>query len=102
MLFAFLAIAIFAPVLLKAWPPGTPAWAGGAIALAALFGALLVFWRSGALRAGFVLGFAAMLCLAAVAGWLTGCAASSARVNAPSMTLDAAYSGADRVHRARM
>src|SRR5688500_15197469 len=71
MLFAFLAIAIFAPVLLKSWPPGTPPWAGGAIALAALFGALLVFRRAGALRAGFVLGFAAMLCLAAVIGWLT-------------------------------
>lgn len=72
MLFALLATAIFAPVLLEHWPPGAPAWAGGAIALAALFGALLLFWRAGALRTRFLLGLAAMVCLAAVAGVLLG------------------------------
>lgn len=70
MMFALLAIAIFAPVLLERWPPGASAWAGAAIALAALFGALLLFWRSGALRARFLLGLVAMICLAAAAGGL--------------------------------
>lgn len=45
-----------------------PGWVGGAMALGALFGTVLVFWRSGALRARFLVLFAAALAVAALAG----------------------------------
>jgi hypothetical protein len=49
-----LGLAIFIPVLLRAaasvaWLPD---WLGAGIAVAALFGALTVLWRSGAMRLG--------------------------------------------------
>lgn len=61
-----------APILLGsvtsiAW---LPSWSGGAIALCALFGALLLFWRSGALRPRFLVLMAAALALATTAGYL--------------------------------
>jgi len=48
----------------------TPAWLGPLLALACLFGMLSVFWRSGALRARFVLAFVGVLLLAPVVTWL--------------------------------
>lgn len=53
-----------------AWLPG---WAGAAVALGGMFGALLVLWRAGALRMRFLAAFVAALALAAAAGrWLAG------------------------------
>ena len=69
-LFALLGLGVFAPVLLStatslSWLPD---WLGPAIAVAALFGALVVFWREGVLRIGFLVLFAVALVLAAVLG----------------------------------
>lgn len=47
-----------------------PGWVGGVTALAALFGVLLVFWRSGALRAPFLILLGAAFAVAALAGLL--------------------------------
>jgi hypothetical protein len=68
----FLAIAMFIPVLLNVAGPlwGLPAWLAGAIGSGALFGALIVFWRAGALRARYILLFVVALAAAAVVGSL--------------------------------
>jgi hypothetical protein len=47
-----------------------PRWLGAAVALAALLGALAVFWHAGALRARYVVLFAVALAFAAVTGQL--------------------------------
>ena len=70
-LVSFLGVAIGAPVLLDnvpslAWLPN---WAGAAVALCGLFAALIVFWRSGALKARYLALFAGALGVAALAGW---------------------------------
>jgi hypothetical protein len=70
-LLALLGLGVFAPVLLAATsPPWFPDWLGAAIALAALFGALIVFWRAGGMRAGYLILFAAAVALAAALGQL--------------------------------
>ncbi len=71
-LVGFLSVAIAAPVLLDnvsslAWLPD---WAGAAVALCGLFAALLVFWRSGGLKARYMALLAGALGVAALAGWL--------------------------------
>jgi hypothetical protein len=68
-LLALLGLAIFAPVLLRAAPLAwLPDWLGAAIAVAALLGAFIVFWRAGAMRIGYVVLFAVALALAAAFG----------------------------------
>jgi hypothetical protein len=70
-LLALLGLVIFLPMLLRATTSSLlPEWLGAALALVALFGALLVFWRAGALRLKYVLLFAASLALAAAVGRL--------------------------------
>lgn len=49
---------------------GLPSWVGGVAAMGALFGTLLIFWRSGALRARFLVLLVAAFATAALAGWL--------------------------------
>ena len=73
-LFALLWLGVFTPLLLGAAtsPSWLPDWLGAAIALAALFGALMVFWRAGGLRIGYVVLFAVALALAAAVGRLLG------------------------------
>ena len=47
-----------------------PGWVGGLTAMGALLGSLLIFWRSGALRARFLVLLVAAFATAALAGWL--------------------------------
>jgi len=68
-LLALLGLVIFAPLLLRATSSSMlPEWLGAAIAVVALFAALLVFWRARALRLRYLLLFAAALALAAAMG----------------------------------
>jgi len=72
-LIALLGIAIFAPALLAdASAIGVPLWVGGAVGLAALLAALVVMWRAGALRGGFILLFVAAIAAALSIGWFMG------------------------------
>jgi hypothetical protein len=73
-LFALLGLAIYAPILSRIGtaPSWFPDWLGAGAALAALLGALIVFWRAGALRIRFVVLFAASLVLALVVGQFLG------------------------------
>ena len=71
-LVSFLSVAIGAPVLLDnvsslAWLPN---WVGAAVSLCSLFAALLVFWRSGTLKARYLAFFVGALGVAALTGWL--------------------------------
>jgi hypothetical protein len=66
-----LGLAIFGPLLLSnPSSAGVPEWVGGVIAVAALLGVLLVFWREGALRGSFVVLFIVAITSAATLGWL--------------------------------
>ena len=62
-----LGLAIAGPLLLSS--AGVPEWVGGVIAVAALLGALSVFWREGALRGSFVVLFVVAIASAAALGW---------------------------------
>ena len=62
-----LGLAIAGPLLLSS--VGVPEWVGGVIAVAALLGALSVFWREGALRGRFVVLFLVAIASAAALGW---------------------------------
>lgn len=68
-LLSLLGLAVFAPALLRAtslsWLPD---WLGAAIAVAALFGAFIVFWRAGAMHNRYIVMFAVALALAAAFG----------------------------------
>lgn len=69
-LVALLGIALLAPVLLSqatglSWLPG---WFGASMAIGALLAALGVFWRTGAMRGGYVVLFVLALAVAAVLG----------------------------------
>jgi hypothetical protein len=70
-LLALLSITMSVPILLDgslaSW---LPRWVGTTIALVALLGVLLVYWRSGALRARLLFGLGAALCVAGATGWL--------------------------------
>ncbi len=71
MLAFLLGLAIAGPLLLSnASSAGVPEWVGGVIAVAGLVGALLVFWREGALRGIFVVLFLVAIASAAALGWL--------------------------------
>jgi hypothetical protein len=59
LLLAVLGIGVGVPLLFQPFV-GVPAWLGAGIALVALFGALLVFWRIGALRLRYLI----LLCVA--------------------------------------
>jgi hypothetical protein len=67
---ALLGLAVFVPVLMRAEasPSWLPAWLGAALAVTALFGALIVFWRARALRLRYVALLAAALGVAAALG----------------------------------
>ena len=70
MLAFLLGLAIAGPLLLSnASSAGVPEWVGGVIAVAGLVGALLVFWREGALRSIFVVLFLVAIASAAGLGW---------------------------------
>ncbi len=72
-LIALLGVAIFAPALLvNSTAFGVPLWVGSAIGLAALFTALVVMWRAGELRGGFVFLFLATIAAAFAIGWFMG------------------------------
>ena len=62
-----LGLAIAGPLLLSS--AGVPEWVGGVIGVAALLGALSVFWREGALRGIFVVLFVVAIASAAALGW---------------------------------
>lgn len=65
-----LGLTIAGPLLLSnASSAGVPEWVGGVIAVAALLGALSVFWREGALRGRFVVLFLVAIASAAALGW---------------------------------
>lgn len=64
-----LGLAIAGPLLSNASSAGVPEWVGGVIAVAGLVGALLVFWREGALRGTFVVLFLVAIASAAALGW---------------------------------
>ena len=55
------------PWLAKMAGLALPAWSGAAGALAAVFAMLVIAWRAGALRGGFILALAAALLLLPVA-----------------------------------
>jgi hypothetical protein len=58
-------------VLGAAAPAWLPDWFGAAVALGALAGVLLLYWKDGALRMGFLASFLAAFALAAAASrWL--------------------------------
>lgn len=70
---ALLGVAIFAPALLaNATSFGVPLWVGGAIGMAALVTALVVMWRAGELRGGFVFLFLAAIVAAFSIGLFMG------------------------------
>ena len=73
LLLALLGIGVAAPLLFQPML-NVPAWLGAGIALVALFGALLVFWRIGALRLRYLI----LLC-----GAVGGAAAFGALFAAP-------------------
>jgi hypothetical protein len=69
MLVAFLGLAIASPVVIGNFgTPAAPEWLGGVLALAALFGALIVLAKMRMLRARYVVLFAMSLVAAAVVG----------------------------------
>ena len=72
-LLALLSIGVAAPLLFQPML-NVPTWLGAGIALVALFGALLVFWRIGALRLRYLI----LLC-----GALGGAAAFGVLFAAP-------------------
>lgn len=65
-----LGLAIASPLLLaNATSLGMPPWVGGAVALAALLGALAVMWRAGELRGRFLVLFLTVVAAAGALGW---------------------------------
>ena len=73
LLLALLGIGVGAPLLFQP-SPGLPAWVGAGIALVALFGALLMFWRIGALRRRYLALLVGAIGAAAAAGTLLAAA----------------------------
>jgi hypothetical protein len=71
-LFALLGFGIFIPIVFapERSPSWIPDWLGAAMAIAALFGALLVFRCAGAMRAGYIFLFAVALAAAVALGQL--------------------------------
>ena len=71
---ALLGIGIAAPILLSSTSsvPWVPVWLGAAVALVALLGAFLVFWRAGALRTRFLVLFVLAAGVAAACAALLG------------------------------
>jgi len=65
-----LGLAIASPLLLgNATSLGVPQWVGGAVALAALVGALAVMWRAGDLRGRFLVLLLTVIAAAGALGW---------------------------------
>jgi hypothetical protein len=65
-----LGLAIAGPLLVgNATSLGLPQWVGGAVALAALLGALAVMWRAGELRGRFLVLFLTVIAAAGALGW---------------------------------
>ena len=65
-----LGLAIAGPLLVgTATSLGLPQWVGGAVALAALLGALAVMWRAGELRGRFLVLFLTVIAAAGALGW---------------------------------
>ena len=69
LLLALLGVGVAAPFLFQP-VLGLPAWLGAGIALMALFGALLVFWRIGALRLRYLILLCGAIGGAAILGTL--------------------------------